>query len=84
MSGPGFPDESATGKLPLVRLAKGQEVSLGCGTLIFITILVAIVMGATNRDVNRVEREVNEINQRLERMERTLDELAKKRSGARQ
>jgi hypothetical protein len=85
MSGPGYPQEaSSSGKLPLVRLAKGQEVSLGCGTLILITILVAIVTGSTNRDVTRVEQQVQQMNQRLERIEQKLDDMAKKRGGPRQ
>jgi hypothetical protein len=70
MSNAEQPESPRPGRPPLVRLAKGQEVSLGCGTLILIGIIVAIFSGNT-------KSEVNEMNQRLERIERKLDEVGK-------
>jgi hypothetical protein len=61
--------------MPLVRLAKGQEVSLGCGTLILIAIIVAMCSGGMTTGVARLESQVNEMNRRLERIENRLDEL---------
>jgi len=73
------------------QLVKGQEVSLGCGTLILIALIVAFFSTSTkpmpNLDLspvmnklNEIEmNKLNEIDQRLQRLERKLDELHKPR-----
>ncbi len=59
-SGPSPPGDS-----PKVRLAKGQEVSLGCGTLILIALIVLIFGGRgtddLQRDVRALRSEVGEL-----------------------
>ncbi len=65
------------------QLVKGQEVSLGCGTLILIALIVAFFSTSTkpmpNLDLSPVMNKLNEIDQRLQRLERKLDELHKPR-----
>ena len=52
-----------------VGLAKGQEVSLGCGTLILIAIIVMIFTTRSTRDVERevghLRTDVNELKQSI-------------------
>ena len=50
------------------RLLKGQEVSLGCGTLILIALIVAIFSHGT--DINPVMQKLNEVDQKLQRLEK--------------
>jgi Sec-independent protein translocase protein TatA len=38
---------------PRVRLVKGQEVSLGCGTLILIALIVLICSGGSTTELKR-------------------------------
>jgi hypothetical protein len=62
---------------PKVRLVKGQEVSLGCGTLILIALIVLIFGNAQrgNRvDVGPVLDKLRAIEGRLEAIERRLPE----------
>jgi hypothetical protein len=60
---------------PKVRLAKGQEVSLGCGTLILIALIV-LILGNGNRgarvDNAPVLEKLQAVEQRLEAIERRL------------
>jgi hypothetical protein len=72
------PEEKPPSRLPLVRLAKGQEVSLGCGTMILIGIIVGMSIGSTKTGIDRVENQVRELTQKLEQVEQKLDDLAKK------
>lgn len=62
---------------PKVRLVKGQEVSLGCGTLILIALIV-IIFGNVNRsdrtDLSPVLQKLGAIEQRLDRLEKRLDD----------
>jgi hypothetical protein len=54
---------------PIVRLAKGQEVSLGCGTLILIAVIVAIFSSKSNVDLSPVQSRLNDMDQKLQRLE---------------
>lgn len=65
-------------RAPLVRLAKGQEVGLGCGTLILIAIIVAFCSGKVNVDLSPVLSRLTDIDQRLQKLEQKLDQLDKK------
>jgi cell division protein FtsL len=65
-------------RLPLVRLTKGQEVSLGCGTLILIAIIVAICSGKATVDLSPVQSRLNDIDKRLQQVEQKIDQLDKK------
>jgi hypothetical protein len=60
-----------------VRLVKGQEVSLGCGTLILIAIIVAVCSGAATRDLAPLHRRLDDLDHRLERIERRLEEISR-------
>lgn len=48
-------------KPPKVRLAKGQEVSLGCGTLVLIALIVLIFSnrGGRQDELRALEREID-------------------------
>jgi hypothetical protein len=50
---------------PRVRLAKGQEVSLGCGTLILITIIILMFsrggIGELENEVRRHRSEIGDL-----------------------
>jgi hypothetical protein len=65
------------GQPPKVRLAKGQEVSLGCGTLILIAIIVMIFSNANRgdrTDLSPVLQKLDAIEKRLDRLEKRLEE----------
>ena len=53
-----------------VRLAKGQEVSLGCGTLILIAIIVLLCSGWRNRDV---DAEVRGLRADIKQLQQSVD-----------
>ena len=78
MSQPSQSDSSQPSKLPLVRLAKGQEVNLGCGALIIIAIIVAVCSGAGKTDLGPVMNKLNQMDQRILGLEKKLDEMDKK------
>jgi hypothetical protein len=78
MDRPSQSDPSQPSKPPLVRLAKGQEVNLGCGALIIIAIIVAFCSGAGKTDLNPVMTKLDKIDQRMQAIEKKLDELSKK------
>jgi hypothetical protein len=59
---------------PKVRLAKGQEVSLGCGTLILIALIV-IFFGNANRSE---KTNLSPVLQKLDAIEKQLDRLEKR------
>jgi hypothetical protein len=63
---------------PFVRLAKGQEVNLGCGALILIAIIVAICSGSGKTDLGPVMSKLDQIDQKIQRLEKKLDEMDKK------
>lgn len=46
-------DQEFEDKSPMVRLAEGQEVSLGCGTLILIALIVLIFGRGGTKDLER-------------------------------
>jgi Sec-independent protein translocase protein TatA len=64
------PSQSAADKPPRERLAEGQEVSLGCGTLILIALIVLIFgRGGTSdleREVKGLRSEVGELKKAVE------------------
>ena len=64
-------------KPPKVRLASGQEVSLGCGTLILIALIVMIFShGSRNdkTDLGPVLHKLDAIEKRLDQLEKQLKE----------
>ena len=62
--------KSAADKPPKVRLAEGQEVSLGCGTLMLIGLIVLIFgrggTGDLEREVRGLRSEVGELKSAVE------------------
>ena len=64
------PSQPAADKPPRVRLAEGQEVSLGCGTLILIALIVLIFgrggTGDLEREVRGLRSEVGELKKAVE------------------
>jgi len=58
------PPEDQAGRL------KGQEVSLGCGTLILIALIVMFFSG---RGINDVKREIREMRDEMRDMRVTID-----------
>jgi hypothetical protein len=53
-----------------------NKVQLGCGTLIVISIIVALFSGSS--DARRIKGDLEEVNQRLERLEQKLDALTER------
>jgi Sec-independent protein translocase protein TatA len=55
---------------PKVRLVQGQEVSLGCGTLVLIALIVLIFCGRgssdVEREIRRLRSEVGELKSAIE------------------
>jgi hypothetical protein len=80
MSEPAYSDQPRPERIPFVKLAKGQEVSLGCGTLILIAIIVAICSGAGNRttDLSPVLSRLDQLDRRIQQLETKIDELSKR------
>jgi hypothetical protein len=72
------PEPSPRPRPPLTSFAKGQEVSLGCGTLLLIAFIVALCSGAGKTDLGPVTSRLDEMQGRLQRLETKLDELSKK------
>lgn len=56
---------------PRVQLVKGQEVSLGCGTLILIALIVIIFGGRGDGDA---EREIRQLRDSVERLKVSVDQ----------
>jgi outer membrane murein-binding lipoprotein Lpp len=58
---------------------KNQKVSLGCGTLILIALIVMIFSNASTDDVqkevNELRSEVRELNSKVEQLESKIDKL---------
>lgn len=58
-------------KPPRVRLVQGQEVSLGCGTLILLAIIIALLtqpkLGELAREVHRLHSEMKELKEATEK-----------------
>jgi hypothetical protein len=79
--------EPGADRPPGVRLAKGQEVSLGCGTLILIALIVLIFSqtgtGTLEREVRGLRSEVTELKKAVEAQTAQIkglrDELGKPR-----
>jgi len=82
MSGAPEPSESAADKPPRVRLVEGQEVSLGCGTLILIALIVLIFgrggTGDLEREVRGLRSEVGELKQAVETQTGQIEALQDK------
>lgn len=57
---------------PVVRLVKGQEVSLGCGTLVFIAIIVLIFGG---RGVGNLESQVRSLRTEVGELKKAVEAL---------
>ncbi len=62
----------------LKGMAKGNEVGLGCGTLIIIAIIVAFCSGAGKTDTGPLMNKLNEMDAKIQRLETKVDELNKK------
>ena len=62
---------------PRVRLVEGQEVSLGCGTLIIIALIVMFLAGGKNDDlkeeVQGLRGEVAQLRTAIESLEATIE-----------
>ena len=62
--------QPASDKSPRVRLAEGQELSLGCGTLILIALIVLMFgrggTGDLEREVRGLRAEVGELKKAVE------------------
>ena len=56
---------------PAVRLVQGQAVSLGCGTLILIAIIVSMFSGGHVKDV---EREVRNLRSEVVELKKSIDD----------
>ena len=65
-------------KPPRVWLAPGQDVSLGCGTLILIAIIVAIFSNRNSVDLAPVTSKLDVMDQKLQRLEQQLQRLDQK------
>ena len=61
---------------PRVRLVEGQEVSLGCGTLILIALIVIAFAGNSGKDVERelrrLKSEIVELNKSIQSLEAAI------------
>ena len=60
-------------KPPRVSLAKGQEVSLGCGTLILIALIVLIFGG---RGTSDLQRDVRALRSEVVELKKSVDAQA--------
>ena len=76
MSQPADSDYPPPQPTPFVRLARGQEVSLGCGTLILIALIVAVCSGGVGRtDLTPVLNRLNDLDRRMQQLEKKIDDL---------
>jgi|GEM_PF-1735155 hypothetical protein len=60
------PNPQASDNPPKVRLAEGQHVNLGCGTLILIALIV-LIFG--RKGTGDLEREVRNLSAKIEQLE---------------
>lgn len=79
MSASDDPDIQPADQAPKVRLVQGQEVSLGCGTLILIALIVLIFGRSSTRDVERqlegLRTEVQQLRTSVESQTTQIQEL---------
>jgi hypothetical protein len=72
-------EDVSSGKPPKVRLAQGQEVSLGCGTLVLIALIVLIFSGRgssdVEREVRRLRSEVTDLKKAVEAQSAEIRQL---------
>ncbi len=63
-----------------VWLAEGQEVGLGCGTLILIAIIVMIFSGDSGleREVKELRSEISSLEEAVETQSDKIDQLLKR------
>jgi hypothetical protein len=71
MSSSPQPSPPAPTRPPRVALAKGQEVSLGCGTLILIALIVLIFGRAGSGEI---EQEVRQLRTSVDQLKKAVDE----------
>lgn len=75
-------DAKSDEKPQRVRLAEGQEVNLGCGTLILIALIVLIFGRGGNsdleREVKQLSGEIRELKVTMERQTRVIQSLQDK------
>ena len=57
------------------QLTGDNKVQLGCGTLIIIALIVIIFSGG--RDVDKLQRQLNDMSRQLDRLEQKVDALSK-------
>jgi hypothetical protein len=66
-------------KPPKVRLTSGQEVSLGCGTLVLIALIVLIFSGRgtddLTREVRRLRSEIGDLKKAIETQSTEIRQL---------
>jgi len=73
------PSQRESGKPGIIRMAKGQEVSLTLGTLILIAIIVAFCSGARNTpDLGPTERKLDAMDRKLQEIDKKIDEIGKR------
>ena len=53
-----------------------RTVSLGCGTLIIIALIVLFFSGG--RDVDKLQRSIDQLESKIDRLEMKIDELSKR------
>jgi hypothetical protein len=69
--------DSTTGNTTLpVSNTTNRNVSLGCGTLIIIALIVLIFSGG--RDVEKLEKSIEQLEIKIDRLETKIDELSKR------
>ncbi len=76
------PSRPPTDYPPRVRLVKGQEVSLGCSTLILIALIVLFFSqggtGNVEREVRLLRSELEELKKAVDRQTRQIEALQDK------
>ncbi len=70
--------ESTTGNAtpPPASNTTDRTVSLGCGTLIIIALIVVFFSGG--RDVEKLQKSIDELESKIDRLEMKIDELSKR------
>jgi hypothetical protein len=66
-----FQRDIVTGACRQCQRAGARPASLGCGTLILIAIVVALVTNSMSRDVSAMHRDMSDLQAAVERLERT-------------
>ena len=70
--------DSTTGTTtpPPASITTDRTVSLGCGTLIIIALIVLFFSGG--RDVDELQKSIDQLESKIDRLEMKIDELSKR------